>query len=254
MRFSAWDSGQEKREGKTLKRGDFPFLWSRVWNGWQEKLPVASPLLPSKPPGSTLEDTIHYWIAKKCGLVSTSFFPQPFSWVIRSCRLSKSLSQLSHRYTSTHLDIREMLDWNKRCWNKLGQGGVWCVVTGWSWKELPQSARRNENKMFICKKNFIPKLKLKWPGRVSIFSRGHKHQGSGTLTRAWRGWRQSRRSLVIVLATTWSGDTMQITSIDDAMFLHLILGPECDQELFVGPVQQGPCTIPVVHNLMTGSL
>ena len=36
--------------------------------------------------------------------------------------------------------------------------------------------------------------------------------------------------------------------------IHLVLSSECDEELFVGPVQQRPGAVPVVHNLATMTL
>ena len=99
---------------------DFP-LWSKAWNCWQEKLPVESPLLPSTPP----RNVCRHSKSKICRFLGTSFLPQPFSWVIRSCRLSKSLSQLSHRYTSTHLDMihQKMPDCKKNLWTNFVREG-----------------------------------------------------------------------------------------------------------------------------------
>ena len=81
---------------------------STIWNCLQGKLPGF--LLPNRSPKIRCEPGILGWV----GLTddSTSFCPQSFSWVIRSCRQSKSLSQVSHRYTSTHLEV-ERLDWGK---------------------------------------------------------------------------------------------------------------------------------------------
>ena len=120
-----------------------------------------------------------------------------------SCTPLYPLSQLSHRYTSTHL-VREGSD-------VLSLG------------EFERSCLNLEESGFFR-------------GDEGIKDRG-----------PWRGLEVEGRGGA-VLSQSWKEQKLGAGS-QAKETLHLVFSPKCHQELLVGPVQQGPCPVPVVHNL-----